>query len=58
MRADRILGRGRFPELALLGERQLRDVGEPARLEGLELVAVESRALEEIRELDAVALAV
>ena len=64
MRAERVPGRARRAQLVLLGQRELRDVGEPARRLGRvepgrgELLPVERRALEEVRELGAIALVV
>ena len=61
MRADRVVGRGRRLQLVLLGQRQLRDVRQPARRAGrreprrAELVAVEGGAVEQVGELPAVA---
>ena len=64
MRADRIVGRARRPELALVGQRQLCDVrefasrpigGEPRRRQ---LLAIEGRAVEEVGELSPVARSV
>ena len=60
MRADRALRRACRPDLALLRERQLRDVCEPACSESgaesrlCQLLAIERRALEEVLELRAV----
>ena len=57
MRADRLVGRARAPQLVLFGERQRRDRLEPAdrAVRGeprpLELAAVEARASEEIFDL-------
>src|SRR6266545_2191978 len=64
VRADRIVGRTRRPDLALLGERQPCDVPQAARRRGggessrSELLPVEGRALEEISELGAIAFVV
>src|SRR6185436_674242 len=57
VRADRVLRRHRRPQLLLLGEREVSDGVEAARGGGVgdaELLAVEGRAVEEIRDLLAV----
>ena len=60
MRADRIVGRARCPELVLVGQRQVRDVREPARRPSggesrrRQLLAIEGRAVEEVGELGAI----
>ncbi len=62
--ADRVLRRAGRLDLVLVGERELRDVGKRARgtrrldSRRCELLAIERRALEEVRELDAIALVV
>src|SRR5512132_3920357 len=58
MGADRVLARDGRPELALLRERQLSDVGEAVAELCRELLPVERRALEEVGQLPAVALVV
>ena len=64
MGAERVVGGAGDAELVLLGQRQLPDLREPTRCLGRaesrpgELLAVEGRAVEEVRELRAVALVV
>src|SRR5512132_683856 len=58
MGADRVLARDGRPELALLRERQLSDVGEAVAELCPELRPVERRALEEVGQLCTVALVV
>src|SRR5512132_2442507 len=58
MGADRVLARDGRPELALLRERQLSDVGEAVAELCPELLPVERRALEEVGQLCTVALVV
>src|SRR6266498_4084572 len=40
MRAEGVLRRDRRPELALLGQRERRDFGQPVRVDARELLAV------------------
>jgi hypothetical protein len=51
VRAEGVLWRDRDAKFGLLGQGQPRDVGEPAPLESLELLAIERGAFEEVREL-------
>jgi len=61
VRADRVVGGARLPDLLLLGERKTVDLREPAcRSRGGEarrrqLLAIEARALEEVGQLLAIA---
>jgi hypothetical protein len=56
MSAERALGRNSCAELGLLGQRKLGDFLEPVARVRAELLAVERRALEEVRDLRAVVL--
>jgi hypothetical protein len=58
VRAEGVVWRDRGPKLGLLGQRQLRDVGETALFESRQLLAIERGALEEVLELGAVTLGV
>ena len=58
VRADRVLGSAARAELGLVGQRQLRRSSSRPPFRAGELLAVERRALEQVGELRAVALAV